>query len=472
MCRAFADVFLRCFRSLCARVKVSFTEERTMSYAKTLAFKIITRSLLVVGMGVGIVFVPNISIFDEDLLPEITERLSAPVNPDIEGNANYHLYGLASESDKDTYVVGRAVIARLQSKHAKGESAALTEQERLELFGSKDNLDAEWPEIYPAAKCSPRENTGCLEELVRQIQSRSLSNERLLVQLSRYNTIIQQPHMIEDTRLLDYTSPLPAFGPVLYLSRLNQAAAYQKSGLEGLISSSQLDMKFWRMTLAESQTLIGRMITINALRGNLLSLSFAINKLPSLTPAHEKNLRELLKPLSPHETNIDAALTSELRLSVNNRDFYSENVPEGIPPSLKFLIQQTASVNLYYKKTINPGFALGKLSPPEFYERAQAPVNATPISRFNPYNLGGKILQSKSWQLSPYIGRAHDLAGIYSLVAVQLELKTNPPQDVAAAIKTSPYKNPYTQKPFDYDPTNKTLSFQCFDMKDVCRINI
>lgn len=443
-----------------------------MSHARSLLFKIITRSLFVVCLGLGIVFIPNLSIFDEALLPEITELLSKPVNPEIDGNANYHFYGLASASDKDALTVGKAVIHTLQSKHAKGESATLTEQERAELFGTKDDLDSEWPEIYPAAKCSPRENTGCLEKLIEQIKDKPLSNERLLAQLNRYNTIIQQPHMIEDTRLLDYTSPLPAFGPVLYLSRLNQAAAYQQSGLEGLISSSQMDMKFWRMALVESQTLIGRMITINALRGDLLNLSFAINKLPSITPALDKNLRELLKPLSPHEINIDAALTSELHLSANNRDFYSENVPEGISLPLRFLIQQTASVNLYYKKTIKPGFALGKLSSSEFHERAQTPVKATPFSRFNPYNLGGKIAQSQNWQLAPYIGRAHDLAGIYSLVALQLELKINPSQDVAAAIKSSPYKNPYTEKPFDYDPATKALSFQCFEVKDVCKITL
>ena len=112
------------------------------------------------------------------------------------------------------------------------------------------------------------------------------------------------------------------------------------------------------------------------------------------------------------------------------------------------------------------------MSPSEFYERAQIPVKSMPFSRFNPYNLGGKIAQSQNWQVSPYIGRAHDLAGLYSLVALQLELKTNPPQDVAAAIKSSPYKNPYTEKPFDYDPATKALSFQCFEVKDVCKITL
>ena len=109
---------------------------------------------------------------------------------------------------------------------------------------------------------------------------------------------------------------------------------------------------------------------------------------------------------------------------------------------------------------------------PEFYERAQTPIKPLEFSRFNPYNLGGKIDLSRNWQLASYIGRGHDLAGIYSLVALQLALKINPPQDIAAAIKLSPYKNPYTEKPFDYDPATKALSFQCFEVKDVCKITL
>jgi hypothetical protein len=115
---------------------------------------------------------------------------------------------------------------------------------------------------------------------------------------------------------------------------------------------------------------------------------------------------------------------------------------------------------------------MSQMPAPEFYERAQIPVKALAFSRFNPYNLGGKIYLSNNWQYVSYIGRAHDLAGLYSLVALQLELKANPPQDVIAAIKSSPYKNPYTEKPFDYDPATKALSFQCFEVKDVCKITL
>jgi hypothetical protein len=143
-----------------------------------------------------------------------------------------------------------------------------------------------------------------------------------------------------------------------------------------------------------------------------------------------------------------------------------------VESAIWYLWQPTASSNLAYRHTFKPTFALSKMPAPEFYERAQTPIKPLEFSRFNPYNLGGKIDLSRNWQLASYIGRGHDLAGIYSLVALQLELKINPPQDIAATIKSSPYKNPYTQKPFDYDPTTKALSFQCFDVKDVCKITL
>jgi hypothetical protein len=443
-----------------------------MSHAKSLLFKIITRSLFVVGLGVGIVFIPNLSIFDEAQLPEITERLSKQVNPNIEGNAAYHLYGFAAASDKDPYTVGKAVVATLQSKHAKGEMAHLTEQEAAELYGGNGKWDEEWSAIYPAADCKPREKADCFAQLLAQVKSQPFTQPRLLVQLERYNNIIKLPHLIEEMRLMDYTSPFPNYYIVMQMGKLSQANAYHASGLDGLISNSQADMQFWRMALADSQTLLGRMVTLASLRRNLSALSFAIGKEAELSPTQIQSLQTLLKPLTSNETSMDRALTGELRFGAENWKTAPNETPEGESRILSHLTQPTASANLFYLHTLKPTFALSQMSSKDFYERAQTPVKALEFSRFNPYNLGGKIYLSKNWQLSPYIGRTHDLAGLYSLVALQLELKTNPPQDVIAAIKSSPYKNPYTEKPFDYDPATKALSFQCFEVKDVCKITL
>ena len=169
---------------------------------------------------------------------------------------------------------------------------------------------------------------------------------------------------------------------------------------------------------------------------------------------------------------MERALNGELRFSAENWKTAPSEIPEGTSRIIWLLWQPTATSNLAYRHTLKPTYALNRMSAPEFYERAQTPIKPIEFSRFNPYNLGGKIDLSRNWQYSGYIGRSHDLAGIYSLVALQLELKTSPPQDVAAAIKSSSYKNPYTEKPFDYDPATKALSFQCFEVKDVCKITL
>jgi hypothetical protein len=244
--------------------------------------------------------------------------------------------------------------------------------------------------------------------------------------------------------------------------------------LDGLISNSNADMKFWRMALTDSQTLIGRMVSLASLRRNLSALSFAIGKETQLSSEQVQSLKELLKPLTQQEISMENALTGELRFGAENWKTAPNETPDGTWTSrfIRLLWQPKASCNLNYRHTLKPALELSKLSSPEFYERAQTPMKPLEFSRFNPYNLGGKIDLSRNWQYTPYVSRGHDLAGIYSLVALQLELKANQPQDITAAIEASSYKNPYTQKPFDYEPKNKTLSFQCFDMKDVCSINI
>jgi len=443
-----------------------------MSPARALLFKIITRSLLVVGLSAGIIFIPNLRIFDEVQLPEITERISKLENPNIEGNTAYHMYGLAAASEKNPYTVGKAVIAHLQSKHARGQMAHLTEQETAELYGGNGKWDEEWPALYPSADCKPREKADCFAQLLAQVKAQPFSQPRLLVQLERFNKIVSLPHLIEETRLMDFTSPVPNYHVMVLMGNLNQANAYLTSGLDGLISSSQSDMQFWRMATSESQTLLGKVVSIAVLRRNLSALSYAISKEKQISPAQAQRLQTLLKPLTPEEVSADKALTGELCFGAENWKTAPNEIMEGTPRIIWYLWQPTASSNLAYRHTFKPTFALSKMSAPEFYERAQTPIKPLEFSRLNPYNLGGKLDMSRNWQLASYIGRGHDLAGIYSLVALQLELKINPPQDIAAAIKASPYKNPYTQKPFDYDPTTKALSFKCFDVKDVCKISL
>jgi len=302
-----------------------------MNRASFLLFKTITRIMLVVGIALGIMLIPNLSIFDEDLLPEIIEHLSKSVNPDIEGNAAYDLYGIEAATGKDPHIVGKAVVKTLQSKHAKNEFAVLAEEEIITLYGGLDNGDKEWQATYPAAACNPRQNPGCFTELLAQIKAQPFAQPRLQTQLKRYNNIIKISHLIEQTRLMDYTSPVPHYSIIMQMGSLNQANAYLASGIEGLITSSQADMQFWRMALTDNQTLIGKMVTLATLRRSLIALSYAIKKETNLTPIQVQNLQHLLKPLTSDEVNISEALTTELRFDTENWETTPKSVPEENP---------------------------------------------------------------------------------------------------------------------------------------------
>lgn len=421
--------------------------------------------------AVAILLIPNLPIFDEELLPEIQQRLSNPVNPAIEGNAIYLFYGLSAASGKDATAVGKATIQTLRSKHANSKFALLDAQEQLALYG-EDTQDKNWQTNYPAANCRPRERPDCFGELLAQLTKTSLSEPRLLEQLQRYEAIIESPHFVEYTDHMDYLSPVPSYGIAMQLDKLRQANAYQTSGLDGLISSSQTNMAFWRMSLRESQTTIGKMVTIATLRWNLQSLSYAIAKAPALNQRQTESLQTLLQPLTQDEINIEEVFTAELRFGAENWRSAPKGVREGESLWMWLLFQPNASANWFYRQTLTPAFAATQLSPRQFYERARTPVPALEFSHFNPYNLGGKIDMAKNWQLSAYQGRAHDLAGMYKLVALQLELKTIPTQDWPTAIANSPHKNPYTEKAFDYDATHQTLGFKCVEAIDMCRINL
>lgn len=443
-----------------------------MNHTRSLLFKIVTRITFVMGLALAIVFIPNLAIFDERPLPEINQLLDNPIDPDIEGNAYYYLYGMAAASNKDPYEVGKAVIQTLQSKHAKGEFANLTEHENNTLYGGSDKWDEEWQAHPQAAKCNSRLRSDCFAQLLAALKETSSTEPRLLTQMKRYEQIIRLPHFIEDMTQLDITSPLPNFFLVMKLGELSQAKAYAESGLDGLIVTSQQDMKFWRMTLTDSQTLIGKMVAIASLRRNLSGLSYAIKHAPALTAEQIHQLQTILTPLKQEEISMEKKLVGELRFSIENWQTAPKKIPDDQSVLLWLMTQPMASANWFYRQTLKPAFAFNKMSPADFFEHAQTPTKPLEFSRFNPYNLGGKIYQSKNWEYASYIGRAHDLAGIYSLVALQLELKTIATLDWPAAIKSSRYNNPYTEKSFDYNPATNFLGFSCFSATDNCQIEL
>lgn len=446
-----------------------------MSHPSSLFIKIITRILLVIGLALGILLIPNLLIFDEQLSPEITALLGKPIQADSTGNAAVYIYGMNAESSLDLKVAGEALLAELRKKHNRGEPASLSDEEVGIIFNGHD-FDKTWPELYPTAlKCNPRDQIDCFESILNELKATPITNERLLTQIERYRFIVEQLYFSEDVSYLDFTSPVPNYAISLQLSRLLAAEAYLHHGMDGLIESTSQDIKFWHIVLKEGQSLLGKMVAINALRGNLFALSYGISKEPKLTENQIRNLRSLVNPIANKDVNIEDAIKADFHIMVNSIEQFLDLISttgETKQWLLYPMTQPNATINLSYRQFYKPAITLSQMSPVDFYESAQTPTQPFEFSRMNPYNLGGKFNMPGPWRYSGYIGRVHDLTGLYALVRLQLELKINASDDVLAAIRASSFKNPYTQKPYDYDTNKKELGFRCFDMKDACRIQL
>lgn len=447
-----------------------------MHYTSSLVVKIITRTLIVISLALGVLLIPNLPIFDEELLPEITNQLSrTPEQVGATSNAAVYVYGLNAESSLDIKTAGETLLAQLREKHRSGEQAGLSDEEINAIFNGSD-FDKTWEALYPSAiKCNPRDQLDCIANVIAEIKANPITNERLLIQIERYGMIRQQPHFIEDISYLDFTSPLPNYAITLQLSRLLVAEAYSTKGIDGLLDSASQDLAFWRLVLKEGQSLIGKMVALNAIRGNLLALSFGIRKEPTLTAEQTSNLQLLLNPITHEDANIDSAIKADFQVMINSIDQFLDLMTNtgSIKQFLLYpLTQSTATINLFYQQHYKPAIRLSQMSPADFYEHTQTPAKPFKFSRLNPYNLGGKFNLSNPWQYSAYIGRVHDLNGLYLLVQLQLELKTATPNDLISTLNTSNVKNPYTQKPFDYDITKKELGFRCFEVRDACRVQL
>lgn len=438
---------------------------------------------IILAIAFGVLFIPNLSIFDETLDPEITRRITALPSPPAQGNAALYLYGLPAADDQDPAAVGEAVIKLLQQKRAEGKTVNLSDEEHLAIYGGRD-LDKDWLDRYDE-RCNVRKDKHCFAKQLALVKGNPVRDQRLIRQLDRYQDLIRQPHFIEDTRGMDFHSPLPDFHQIWLLGRITTAQAYLIGTRADFIAATQADMAFWRLVLRESQTLVGKMVAIAALQKNLLSISFMLKETPLLNDMETQAFTTILQPLAQDEIMIGEALTGDLRAGVENQlellKYFSSD-PSSRNLALALMEQTTASTNLYFKQTYLPVYNLSLLSAPEFYLSAQKPLTPLKFSRLNPYNLGGKIQLAQTGAIADYIGRSHNLSGMYSLVRMQLRAAISlqaredlTDQDLQVTLEkllTNPeFRNPYTQQPFDHDTAHRQISFNCYEARDRCAIH-
>lgn len=428
---------------------------------------------ILLGIVVAATLITNVSLFDEALHSDL-RRLGETAKPvELRNNAVIGLLGLPAASDRDAFAVGHRMAELYQAKYDSGEAVNLDEAEYLALFGEVAP-DREWQMDYSALSCNPRRELGCFEQLVNELRKAPLKGDRPSLMRKRYDEIRGQKRA-QELRAQDYSSQLPAYGLYMQLAKLRLAESYLSAGPSELLSELQKDTAFWHMLLSEGDSIIAKMVAVGGLWTNLQYVSELLD-LETLDQAQMQVIESILQSPSKNALNIAGAFAGELRYFPGLQFPGLEEEPLIVRWLTAATLQEKATLNTYYTSFTQPIMTLSSKSADDFLRDAPNTVYAVAEDQIFPpslYNLGGKSwLKSVGYaEVDNYVGRIHDLIGMYSLLSLKLELIKAGDTPVETIIGQSMHRNPYTGEPMNYDPKARQLSFPCFS-KSTCQIEI
>jgi len=422
--------------------------------------------ILVSLSGVAII---NTDVFDENLSPELKTFLATANKASDDENAYLNILGLDASSERDPHTVGLKVVDLYHQKSISDQPIQLSIDEHKDLYG-ETGLDESWQATYSELSCHARRKYDCFMRLVRQVQDKPITQQRLLLMIQRYEDTLLKTQFAESLEV-DLSTPIPPYGLMVNLGRLKLAHSYVNDDTSIFLQNLSANMQFWRNVLRNGQTLITKMIGIISIRNNLLALSGFISQ-NELSQTQLDQIKSLSRSLSKDELDIREAMLGELSFASSYLADYSGGIKS-------LFVQENASKNQYFELKVLPVLARSAISAKELKvsQKDFANQHSTEIDLSFPsilYNPISKTLLSLSntQAYDDYIGRVHDLDGMFTLIALQLQLKMQSKLPAQSVIQNSKFKNPYTGQPMDFDANNGLLGFECFNPADVCQIFI
>lgn len=428
------------------------------------------------GLGLSLIFVPaillagaNLPVFDEKLNAAASGILESTSDWQSANNAWRYLYGITANSNEPVLERADRVLTMMQ------EQVSNKDYDASALNALLDNSDAdiEWLARYPSLSCRIRDDRRCFTQLKSELSAGELP-DRAATMLARYEYLIELPQFAEPD-FMNFQSPLPRLNWAMDLSKLRVAMASNK-GEQAFLLTLEQDFKFWRMALRESESLIGKMVANAVIHRNLLLLSLHLQAHgQSLDNEQHERIAALIEPLSPDEVDISEAYRGELRGLASTQFFELWMGPSDMRELMASIAYQpNATVNDIYEYYIEPSMRLAKFDGPEFWQSLPINEAAYPESRIFPptiYNLSGKLMLSDSLQASAdYIGRMHNLQGMFRMLNVQLRANNG---SLETLIESDQWSNPFTKEPFAFDSEKSELSFECYKRNaEWCKITI
>lgn len=300
--------------------------------------------------------------------------------------------------------------------------------------------------------------------------------------LERYLELIAH-HAWQDAMPFDVAAPLPPYGLVMDGQRLLLLNAEKFAESGDSVTVSKLlgeDLRFWRMVLESSDILISRMIATAAINRHfeLGSLVFGQMRPADVMSAVPDNWRVAL---SESELSMRRCLVGEwmfmsaaLRNTDVDRVFLHQDsvVARVMSGSTAPLYQPQDSINrnAEYISRIEEILSV----PIERYEDS---VNRTAefseltrkeaLPPRTAYNIVGQVLIGLgAYDFGTYARRVADLEGVRraALVAVTFRAARVGMSEVAVELAAAPLRNPYNNRPFEWDGKNHAILFRGLEL--------
>lgn len=408
--------------------------------------------------------------FDESLDLEVQATLTAVAQapaPEQE-NGYYALLGMHAPAEvADIHAYGRDQLDRyhrvLVADPEMSEEYRFPEP-ALDFRGDK------------ALLCSPR-TSACLPRAVLSADALNHALEMNKALLARYHALYRYPRFVETARV-HRTAPVPKYPSKAHEFVLATIAGDVTRGrTTAALEALSADTRHWRIVLADTRTLVTKMVAIAYLIGNYHLLSEILAAGP-LDPANATQAQAMLTELTASERNMTEVLRWEFA-AYDSADTIKRSIVEGLQGPNKDnavrsllarlgapLVQVNATRNMVYRDYMT--VAALAAAPAREFDARRAALAAEHAVKFHwhfLYNPLGKMVYlfgEPVWL--PYVARVHDLDGYIRLVRLQLALnqaKTTPTDVPAFLARSTPGNtDPYTGKPVTWDPETRTLSFR------------
>lgn len=429
--------------------------------------KILKALLVLIGM-IAMLFVVaiivNLSVFDEDLLPEVQAIQDIQVTPYETDNAYPAMAGFRLYKDMSFTMATETTRNQLNQNITESGQDYLNDQNWKQLSDNKIRTKA----LDLNLNCNFQEQPDCLKQHVNSLQNKPITDNDSKKLINRYSQLINYNTYSGATQV-NFQSNLE-FGPLLQTQRifliehlLNNPHKFPTEILK--------DLAFWRMMLKNSNLLLTKVVSAAAVRTNIRIMALAIqsNEL-SYTQLFEIQ-KQINNGLTKQEQSLLTTLKFEMKGAMNYFDLYENESNEFLG---QLFYQENATRNLHYLTNIKVLNNIDQLDSRDFYKVYQTKEwpgqheFKSAISLYNP--TGKQMITPTIFAYQDYFARMHDLNAMLVLLKLRIELALNDDQNIVSVVNNSTYKNPYTLKPFDYDAEANTIGFDCLDKTSVCEI--